>query len=532
MPTDLRPEQHRRAAIDDSSSAVGGSPESVEWLIDNAETYVRLLEALCGAQRSIRIAQLALDSDCVAREQATSTGAASSPSPEGTTFAETLLAIDARSDVEISLLINATLLLDTATPLRRFLAAANARGIRVRGAGHFPWLLHAKMVIIDGTDAFIIGSPFVNGYRDDERHRPVDASRPLRELGGRPLHDVSVRVTGPVVGDLDRFFCDLWNGAPAAADDRASPLVPDRAPATTDTSSRALRLVRTLSPGVVRSEPAGTTGILDACLEGIASARSLIYIEHQYLSSRPVVAALAAALARAPALEIVAVLNENPDITAYRGWQAARLAESGLLGHPRVGLFALWSAEPDAVTGRLAINQVFVHSKVLAIDDRWATIGSANLDGVSLHSYGDDFEGWLGRSIFRGIRNVDANIVVDETVASMPSGHSVTDLRRRLWSEHLGMADDEVAAIPSGTSLELWRARAAANVEALNARPTGPATTRRMRGFVLPYSLGPTPAGQLADIGVRVSAAGLDLRFDPGWLEIHFSPNWVRNMFA
>ena len=40
------------------------------------------------------------------------------------------------------------------------------------------------------------------------------------------------------------------------------------------------------------SAPAGTTGILDACLEGIATARSLIYIEHQYLSARPVVAAL------------------------------------------------------------------------------------------------------------------------------------------------------------------------------------------------------------------------------------------------
>ena len=53
-----------------------------------------------------------------------------------------------------------------------------------------------------------------------------------------------------------------------------------------------------------------------------------------------------------------------------------------------------------------------------------------------------------------------------------------------------------------------------------------------MRGFVLPYSVEPTPARQLAALGVRADRAHLDVRFDPGWLEVHFSPNWVRNMFS
>lgn len=43
----------------------------------------------------------------------------------------------------------------------------------------------------------------------------------------------------------------------------------------------------------------------------IAAARSLVYIEHQYLSARPIVAALADALRRQGTLEIVAVLNER-----------------------------------------------------------------------------------------------------------------------------------------------------------------------------------------------------------------------------
>jgi hypothetical protein len=94
------------------------------------------------------------------------------------------------------------------------------------------------------------------------------------------------------------------------------------------------------------------------------------------------------------------------------------------------------------------------------------------------------------------------------------------------------MADDAVAAVPADESLALWRQRAAGNVEVLNASATASAATRRMGGFVLPYSTCPTPAGQLADTGVHASVAGLDICFDPGWLEVHFSPNWVRNMFA
>jgi hypothetical protein len=74
----------------------------------------------------------------------------------------------------------------------------------------------------------------------------------------------------------------------------------------------------------------------------------------------------------------------------------------------------------------------------------------------------------------------------------------------------------------------LWRERAAANVAAL-ARPGG---ADAMRGFVLPYSVQRTPALQLADLGVPIDPARIDLRFNPGWLEVQFSPNWVRNMFV
>jgi phosphatidylserine/phosphatidylglycerophosphate/cardiolipin synthase-like enzyme len=270
---------------------------------------------------------------------------------------------------------------------------------------------------------------------------------------------------------------------------------------------------------VLRNRPDGATEILDALVEGIAAARSLVYIEHQYLSARPIVAALAEALRRERDLEIIAVLNENADVTFYRRWQNARLEESGLLAHPRVGLFALWSAA--RTPEKTQLNQVFVHSKVVTVDDVWATAGSANLDGGSLHSYGDDFTG-VGRRVFRHTRNFDVNVVVE--------GPSAASLRSRLWSEHLGGPATAFIERPAGGWLPLWRAQATANVSALNGVHSGGGPV--MRGFLLPYSVESTPARQLAAVGVRVDAGRLDVRFNPGWLEVHFSPNWVRNMLS
>lgn len=494
------------AGVLDLPAEPPADPESVpglgiDWLIDNAAAYDAVLRAIDSARRSIWITQLAFDADCQAY----------GPDGRARAVAGALADAAARGPIDVRIVLNETFLLDTARPLRRFFATRLGHRtlpgtIEIRGVSSFPRLLHAKIVIVDGTEAFLLGSPFVNGYWDDERHRPVDARRPMRELGGRPIHDLSVRVTGRRVADLQRLFAELW--------------APDAPGGAAPVPKTPVRVVSTSPRRVLRNRPDGATEILDALLEGIAAARSLIYIEHQYLSARPIVAALADALRREPGLEIITVLNENADVTFYRKWQNARLQESGLGAHPRVGLFALWSAGRTA--DRTQLNQVFVHSKVVTVDDVWATAGSANLDGGSLHSYGDDFTG-VGRRVFKHTRNFDVNLVID--------GRSAAGLRTRLWSEHLGVPPASLLERPADGWLPLWRARASANVAALNAAAAG-GDGPVMRGFVLPYSVESTPARQLAGIGVRVDGGHLDVRFDPGWLEVHFSPNWVRNMFS
>ena len=180
------------------------SQAAVDWLIDNRAAYDSVLAAIGSARHSIWMTQLAFDADCQAY----------GPGGEGRAIVEALIAAAARAPIDIRIILNETFLLDTARPLRRFFAQRLERigaapgKIEVRGISSFPRLLHAKLVIVDGREAFLLGSPFVNGYWDDERHQPVDPRRPLRELGGRPLHDLSMRVTGPPVAALARLFTD------------------------------------------------------------------------------------------------------------------------------------------------------------------------------------------------------------------------------------------------------------------------------------------------------------------------------------
>lgn|GEM_PF-548042 len=487
----------------------------VEVLTDTAAALGRIAAACRRARHSVWIAQLAFDADCLSAVKSDG---------RGERLVDALLEAARERDgvpgAQVRILLNGSILMNTAPALRRHLAEAGADPgrVMVRGVDAFPRIMHAKLVVVDGSEAFLVGSPFVNGYWDDAAHRASARGRTEEDLAGRPIHDVSARVAGPAVADLAAWFAEVWNGA---AGDDASRLDPPAAePAAAVHGGCAVRVARSIPPGVLPSRGEGEREILDAYLEAIAGARDLIYLENQYFSARPIREALSAALEARPELEVVLVVNQNPDITAYRGWQNRRMAEGGLLGHARVGVFSLWAAAPSAGPGRMELTQLFIHSKTAVIDDGWATLGTANLDGVSLHSYGDDFSAWPGRRLFRGVRNFDLNLVLLDGAEGEACSGAAGALRRRLWSRHLGLAPDELVRRPAGGWLPVWRAAAAANAARL-------AAGRVPAGHALPYTTEPRPRDQLAALGIDVAAAGFDLRFDPGWVEVLWSPGWL-----
>jgi len=494
---------------------------ALEVLTDTSAALGRIAAACRRAERSVWIAQLAFDADCLCAAGVDGSG--------GELLVDALLAAaESRAGApgaEVRILLNASILMNTATALRRHLAAAGADPARVsvRGVNDFPRIMHAKLVVVDGAEAFLVGSPFVNGYWDDAAHRASVPGRSLQDLAGRPIHDLTARVTGPAVRDLAAWFAELWNGAADGPGPALLPPVGDPRPTPAGGTGSSLRLARSIPAGALPGRAQGEREILAAYLGGIAAARALVYLENQYFSSPHVAGALVAALEARPELEVVLVLNQNPDITNYRAWQNRRLAESALLAHPRVGVFSLWAAAPSPGPGRVELTQLFIHSKAAVVDDRWATLGTANLDGLSLDDYGHDFSAWPGRRLFRGVRDFDLNLVLLDGVGEEPATGAAGALRRRLWSEHLGMPADDLARRPDGGWLPLWRAAAAANAASLG-RGEVP------RGRVLPYTTAPRPRAQLRALGIDVAGAGIDLRFDPGWVEVLFSPGWVAKL--
>jgi phosphatidylserine/phosphatidylglycerophosphate/cardiolipin synthase-like enzyme len=86
------------------------------------------------------------------------------------------------------------------------------------------------------------------------------------------------------------------------------------------------------------------------------------------------------------------------------------------------------------------------------VDDRWLTVGSANLNEHSLFN------------------DTEANVVTcDATVA--------LSTRRRLWSEHLELPEQDVARDPVEMIDEVWRPLAS---EQRRRRESGLALTHRV----------------------------------------------------
>ncbi|XP_009146061.1 phospholipase D zeta 1 isoform X2 [Brassica rapa] len=109
--------------------------------------------------------------------------------------------------------------------------------------------------------------------------------------------------------------------------------------------------------------------------------------------------------------------------------------------------------------GPVATSQVYVHSKIMIIDDRAALIGSANINDRSLLGSRDSEIGVL----------IEDKELVDSRMAGKPwkAGKFSLSLRLSLWSEHLGLRSGEIDQIidpvSDSTYKEIWMATAKTN---------------------------------------------------------------------
>lgn len=373
-----------------------------------------------------------------------------------------------------------------------------------RGGAH-----HQKFVVVrhhgDPTRdvAFVGGIDVASSRRDDSAHHGDPQQQGLAaEYGPRPgWHDVHCAITGPAVADVETVFRERWEDpsplAPAwhsrlrdrfsRVRNEPSPLpAPLPRPPVVEGGTHVVQLLRTY-PRLRRGRaypfaPTGERSIALAHLKAVAQARELIYVEDQYLWSSSITSAFADALSANPDLHLVAVLPHRPDLEGMgeRMQREGRREAVEQLRAAAPGRFAAYGIENHSGW------PVYVHAKVVVIDDWYATIGS---DNINRRSWTHDSE--------------LAALVIDD--AGLDHSPYARSLRLRLAAEHLDRplsgADHEpaMADCVSGRGLfEAYAAAAAALQTWHDGGNVGPRPPGRLR------TLAEVDAGRVARRAIEV----------------------------
>jgi phosphatidylserine/phosphatidylglycerophosphate/cardiolipin synthase-like enzyme len=251
------------------------------------------------------------------------------------------------------------------------------------GASH-----HQKLIAVDRSIAFVGGMDVCTSRWDDREHR---AAQPLRRTGRRsyaPYHDVQGYVVGEAVDVLRGWFAERWKLA-TQSDLRPSEL-PRRTieiEASVEVDAPAVGLSRTWPEMENCSIPA-TRELKALHLRAIAAAEQTIYIENQYFSCDELERALVERMeapGRAAPLEIAIVLPEKSagikerlSIGVYQARILRSLVDTAARTGHRLGVY--YSAAP----GPKGDVPVFIHAKLLAVDDRFLLVSSANATNRSM----------------------------------------------------------------------------------------------------------------------------------------------------
>jgi phosphatidylserine/phosphatidylglycerophosphate/cardiolipin synthase-like enzyme len=337
---------------------------------------------------------------------------------------------------------------------------------------------HQKTCIVDESVAFCGGLDVQFARLDNKEHKNQNKM---------PWHDVHCRLNGAPVGDLKRNFIGRWNAeierfqdfVESANNDRprgpsslpiisVTPLKESVSSITTTPGEASVQVLRTLTeegklptPSILRDD------IEKVYKKALQQATKYVYIENQYLRALEIAEWLLDRRKDKPDLQVIIVLPVAPEEARARvldeatrhglalQYEVLKRLQDGFKGN--LGIYSMVQRAPapkPLLTNHLNSRMIYVHSKVLIVDDVFCVIGSAN---ANLRSFRVDTElaiGWF-----------------DEP--------GVKRFRKNLWQELLG----------SPKTMETWKPENYVKEWDEIAKKNQKLRPRRRRGFVVFHTM-------------------------------------------
>ncbi len=328
-------------------------------------------------------------------------------------------------------------LIDLQQTIQRGMAGPTRAGALKLFASH-----HQKLILVDyetpeQATGFVMGHNLLRNYWDTDDHRYFSEAR----LGFQPWQDLSTRVFGPVLFDLNENFMTAWDKAQGMGSKFF--WNPERkACRSTDFIAPALKRGTGAMAQICRTQSQeGDRSILDAYRLALSNARVYLYFENQYFRYREladllrsvrrklksagwprdfylfVVTNVPDSKGRTYTYEMLAALGQGHRMPAYHREAKkdpdAALRQTDLAGVNIHIATLVASGAPPGKPCRYA--PIYVHSKLLLVDDVFFTLGSANI-------------------------NVRSMEVDSELNIASPSPELTRQWREHLWRIHTGQA--------------------------------------------------------------------------------------------
>ncbi|KAK9459841.1 uncharacterized protein V1516DRAFT_678148 [Lipomyces oligophaga] len=336
-----------------------------------------------------------------------------------------------------------------------------------------------------GSDTQLwVGKDYSNARVQDfyELNHPYDDMYDRKKIPRMPWHDVHMQMIGQTARDASRHFIQRWNYLiRQKKSTRPAPvLLPP--PDFSNAELEAMGHLGTCEVQLLRSACQWSLGfmndkvehsILNAYLKAIEQSEHFIYIENQFFITSTEVdgTIIANQIGDALVERIIRAAKHDEDwkaviiIPLMPGFEAevdqqdgtsvrlimqcqfrsisrgphsicARLERAGINAEEYIQFFSLRKWGTVGPYEKIVTEQLYIHAKIMIVDDRVAIIGSANINERSMRGSRDS-------EVAAFIRDTDQ---IESRMGGVPYmvGRFAHTLRVRLMREHLGIDVDAV----------------------------------------------------------------------------------------